>query len=137
MKLVVDTNVLILFFRGNPTRAIIEGSALLCLELCTPEHGFRELLSIKGNICKYSGLSPEAVDVAFVALKRHISIVPDEFSKGLEGEAKSLSPHEKDIPFFALALKLGCPIWSKEFAFKRQPKVEVFSIEELRRLLKL
>jgi predicted nucleic acid-binding protein len=39
-------------------------------------------------------------------------------------QAKELI-HDKDIPFFALALKLNCPIWSNEPRFKKQSEVEV------------
>jgi len=41
------------------------------------------------------------------------------------------SPDPDDIDFFALALKLGCPLWTEEKRLKKQPKVKVFSTGEL------
>jgi predicted nucleic acid-binding protein len=45
--------------------------------------------------------------------------------------AKEVCPHPKDIDFFALALKLGCPIWSIESRLKNQSDVKVINTKEL------
>ena len=50
-------------------------------------------------------------------------------------EAKEISPHLKDVEYFALALKLGCGIWSREKAFRDQSRVKVYSTGELLELL--
>jgi predicted nucleic acid-binding protein len=42
-----------------------------------------------------------------------------------------MRPHLKDVEYFALALKLDCPIWSNEKAFKKQSRVKVISTKEL------
>ena len=48
---------------------------------------------------------------------------------------KALSPcpkgHEGDWPFLALALKLGCPLWSNDSALKKQSTVKAFSTDDL------
>jgi len=49
-----------------------------------------------------------------------------ELSEGLK-----LAPHPKDLEYFALALRFDFPIWSNEKAFKKQPKVKVFSTSDL------
>ena len=41
------------------------------------------------------------------------------------------APHAKDVPYFALALSLNCPIWSDEKSFKKQNKVEVYSTADV------
>ena len=46
-------------------------------------------------------------------------------------DAKAVSPDPDDIDLFALALKLDCPIWAQEKAFKKQPKVKIFSTSGL------
>ncbi len=46
-------------------------------------------------------------------------------------QAKSICPDPDDIQYFALALKLGCPIWSNDKALKEQNTVEVISTGEL------
>jgi len=46
-------------------------------------------------------------------------------------EAKSISPDPDDSDFFALALKLNCPIWSEEKKLKKQLEVKVVNTSEL------
>ena len=134
MKLVVDTNILISFFRNNPVRFIMINSQMLNLELYFPEHCWKELLGIKSSISKYSKLPSGQIDSIFEELKDIFMIVPDEFSKEFESGAKKLI-HGKDIPVFALALKLNCPIWSNEPGFKKQSSVEIFNTRALRELI--
>ena len=45
--------------------------------------------------------------------------------------AWTISPHSKDIEYFALALKSNCAIWSDEKALKKQSKVKVLTTSEL------
>ena len=59
-----------------------------------------------------------------------IEIIPDESFKEFESKAKQLI-HEKDVPIFALALKLNCPIWSNEPRFKQQSEVVIFSNRDM------
>lgn len=132
MQLVVDTNILISFFRENPVRFIILNSQSLDLKLYSPEHCWQELLKIKPAISKYSKLSLEQVDLIFDELKEFIKIVSDELSKQFKSEAKQLV-HDKDVPLFALALKLNSPIWSNEPGFKKQSSVKIFNTEDLKK----
>jgi len=136
MQIVVDTNILVSFFRENPVRFIIITSQSLNLELYSPEHCWQELLNIKPSISKYSKLPLEQIDSIFEKLKGILIIIPDEYSKSFESEAKSLI-HDKDIPIFALALKLKCPIWSNEPRFKEQSSVKIFNTMELKEFLKI
>jgi len=46
-----------------------------------------------------------------------------------------LAPHLKDVEYFALALKLDCPIWAQEKAFEKQSGVNVFATSDLFPLL--
>ena len=46
-----------------------------------------------------------------------------------------LAPHLKDVEYFALALKLDCPIWAQEKAFKKQSGVKIFATSDLFPLL--
>ncbi len=84
MKLVVDTNVLISFFRNNPVRFIIINSQLLNLELYFSEHCWKELSDIRSSISKYSKLPSGQIDSTLEELKGMRVIVPDEFSKEFE-----------------------------------------------------
>jgi len=131
MKSVVDTNILISFFRESPVKYIIINQALFDLELYSPKYALEELWNNKLDLLKYSKLSNAELESKFNELQRYIKFLPPHLLKSFEDKAKQISPHDKDIPFFALALKLNCFIWSNEPAFKKQSKVKVLNTKEL------
>lgn len=136
MKLVVNTNILFSFFRENPVRELIVNSDFLGLELYTPRYAFSELRANKSDLIKYSGINKDKeLEFAISTLEFFIEVMSDKFFKEFESEAKQISPHSKDAPFFALALKLDSEIWSNEPRLKRQSRVKVYNTEELRKLL--
>ena len=137
MKLVVDANILFSFFRENPVRFIIINSEDFKLELFSPTHVLEELKQNMPDIIKYTKLDSEQIKSIFEELKKFIIIIPSESYKEFKSSAKKLSPHKsaKDDPYFALALKLNCPIWSNEPAFKEQSSIKVFNTKELREFL--
>lgn len=130
MKLVVDTNILVSFFRQNPVNEIISKSKSLNLQLLSPEYAIDELRKNKEDILKYSGLNEKQFEEKLSELLNYIKLIPDNLFKEFESEAEQLI-HDKDIPFFALALKFKCPIWSNEPLFKKQSKIKVFSNREM------
>ena len=68
----------------------------------------------------------------------HIDLKPLCVNLGLMGglkEVEKISPHPKDIEFFALALKFNMLIWSEEKSFKTQKEVKVLNTEELHKEL--
>ena len=136
MQLVVDTNILISFFRENPVRFIILNSGLIDLKLLIPDRVIEELIKNKPDILKYSKLNSSQFDEALSNLTTFIEVVPNNLFKQYGPMAKKLI-HEKDIPMFALALKLNCPIWSNEPAFKEQFSVKIFNTSELRKFLNI
>jgi predicted nucleic acid-binding protein len=136
MRLVVDTNILLSFFRDNPTRFIILNAELLGIRLFTPEYAIEELKNNKVDILKYSKLDSLQFDEALSELSKFIEVVPKSFFDMFEPEAKKLI-HEKDVPIFALAISLDCAIWSNEPGFKKQFSLKVFNSKELRRLFKV
>jgi len=136
MKLVVDTNILFSFFRDTIVRKIIVNSKILGLELFIPEYALEELVANKSKIMKYANItSEEYFEFVISVLRYFVKTVPSSFFEDLKEEAKKISPHVKDSPFFALALKLNCGIWSNEKRLKRQSRVNVFSTKEIVRLL--
>ena len=42
---------------------------------------------------------------------------------------------EKDAPILALAMQLGCPVWSNDRHFQRQTIVKVYTTEDIVKLL--
>jgi len=134
MRFVVDANILFSFFKkDSSTRWLI--SRFEVLELITPSFCVEELLKYKELICKKSNISNKVFREIFNELKAFVKIVPlTEYSKFL-AKAKKICPDPDDVDFFALALKLDCPIWSNESRLKRQSKIKVFSTKELMKLL--
>lgn len=132
MKLVVDSNVLLSFFRENPVREIIVKAGFFELELYTPKYAIEELENNKSAVMKYAGIQTEE-EFRFVlsTLELFIQIVPIEFFEDFKTKAKDITPDEKDAPFFALALKLNCSIWSQEPGLKQQSEVKVLSNKEV------
>ena len=135
MQLVVDTNILLSFFRENPVRFIIVNSELLSIKLFTPEYVIDELKNNESDVLKYSKLNSSQFNKALSELSKLIEIVPKQSFDMFESQAKQLI-HNKDIPIFALALKLDCVIWSNEPGFKKQSSVKILNTEDLRELLK-
>jgi len=134
MQLVVDTNILISFFRENPVRFIIVNSEFLGLKLFVPEYAIEELKNNESDILKYSKLKSKQFNEALSELYKFIETIPNELFKQFASNAKQLI-HNKDVPIFALALKLGCAIWSNEPGFKKQSSVNIFNTKELKNLL--
>ena len=136
MELVVNTNILFSFFRENPVRELIVNSDFFGLELYTPKYAFSELRDNKPDLIKYSGIKKDnELEFAISTLEFFIKVKPDKFFEEFKSEAKQISPHSKDAPFFALALKLDSDIWSNEPRLKKQSRVKVYNTEELRKLL--
>lgn len=132
MKLVVDTNILVSFFRPNPVNELVSRSKSIGLYLLSPEHAIDELKKPenKRKVLEYSGLNSTQFNKELSKLLVFVETIPSKSFKEFEPEAKQLI-HGKDVPFFALALKMNCPIWSNEPRFKHQSKVEVVSTRDM------
>ena len=121
MILVIDSNILISFFRDNPVRFIILNQKIFNLELFTPEYVLGELKKNESDVLKYGKINSEQFNNILSDLVKLIRTKPKETFKEKESRAKELI-HDKDIPIFALALSLNCAIWSNEPAFKSRMK---------------
>ena len=80
---------------------------------------------------KYSGLNPGKFDEKISELKNYVNVISQEKYKHFWPKSKDIAPHDKDIPIFALALCLNCPVWSNEIAFKHQSKIKVLSTRDM------
>lgn len=132
--LIVDANVVI--------SALIPGSKSIELlfnlnraghRLLSPEFLLEEVSRNIPDLERDSGLTLEELKSSFKLLLKRIEIVPkSEYSQFLE-EAKRISPHLKDSPYFALSLAFNkSPIWSREPRLKRQKVVKVLSDSEVK-----
>ncbi len=134
MKLIVDANELfsaiIAKGKGRDTKKL---EILFSdeIELFAPVKLFSELEKYAEEIWAKAGLSDLDFNVFVGILKLRVrSVLTEEFSDKLK-EAKEICPSEKDIPYFALALKLNCPLWSGDKKLKEQEKIQVYNTKEL------
>ena len=132
MKLVIDANRLFSVIIGKK----LNSAAINVLfsdnsELYSPFRILAELENNREEIRLKSEFSHEDFDNFISVTKLRIKFVPLEDFMDKIHDAKLISPHSKDIEYFALALSLNCAIWSDEKAFKRQSKVIVYSTSDL------
>ena len=70
-------------------------------------------------------------------LKEIIIIIPKEDYSCFIKKAEKISPDPNDILYFALALKLNCPIWSNDKKLKEQNKILIYSTKDIIDILQL
>lgn len=142
MKFVVDTNVLFTFFWKSSVFKKLANKPNL--KLFSPEYALEEINRNSEEIIEKTKLSLEefknmrkdlAVIVEFIPINEYSS-----FLKRANLLAENLPKPEKtelegDIDFFALALKLKCPIWTNDKMFKKQQIISVFFTKEIIELL--
>jgi predicted nucleic acid-binding protein len=138
MKLVIDANELfsamIAKGRGRQTKKL---DILFSdkVELFSPKLLFTEFERNREEIKSKSRFSDKDFDVFIGILTSRIEPVPIENFVDKLLEAKEITPHTKDLLYFALALKLDCAIWSGEKRLKEQSAVKVFNTKDLIELL--
>jgi predicted nucleic acid-binding protein len=137
--LVIDTNVVLsALLSGSKTFDVfLANKRVKRFEFIAPEFLFFEIGKHLGEILKRSKLSPEELAKVFGFIKEEIDFIPFKEFNECANEAGKIAPHIKDVQYFTLALKLNCPIWSNEKAFKKQSRVKVLSTKELIELLGL
>lgn len=129
MLLVADTNILISFFNEKSTARNLAISS--SLELCSPKTALHEINKHKQDILDAFSLSEGQFSFALKLLNATVQFAETEEYRRFLSRAIRACPDPDDIDFFALAMKLGCPLWSEEKRLKKQPKVKVFSTGEL------
>ncbi len=137
MLLVVDANILIscLMKRSRTFDIFLINRVLKKFEFVAPEFLLVEIEKNTAEILKRSKLSAEEFGEVLEFLREEITFLQhSEFSDSIS-KAREISPDHKDVQYFALALKLNCPIFSNDEALKNQSKVEIFSTEDLLKAL--
>ncbi len=135
MKLVVDANILIAtLIREGFTRELILNERL---SLYVPETIITEFLEHIQEIesktrVSYKILKEKAKEILHLA---NIKIINEEDIIKEMSEACKISPDPDDAIYFALAIKLNCPIWSNDKKLKQQDIVKIYSTHELFELL--
>ncbi len=128
MRLVADSNILFSFFwKKSLSRKIMSSNAA---ELFSPEFALEEIKAYESEICRKTGLSKPEFRRSREELALLVEFVPLEKFRGFFKNLLAV-PDKDDIDFLALALCLGCPVWSQDNALKRQGAVTVYSTAEL------
>ncbi len=132
MLVIVDANPIIslLITAGKPIDLLFVEE----LDLVAPKLLFEEIENNKETIIQKSGLRVQEIDQFITILKRRIRVIPEEEFISQREEAVAICPDEKDVPYFALALYLRCPVWSNEKKLKTQYRVVVYATPELMEL---
>ena len=129
IALVIDANILFSALIKNSTtaRIIFEEE----IKLYTSEFIINEFFKYQNLILRKTSRTNEEFIQVMYMLKDLVTVIPkEEYSEFME-KAEKISPDEKDILYFALALKLKCGIWSNDRKLKTQNKIKIYSTEEL------
>ena len=134
MRLVVDANIAIsaILSRAGKTSEFL---FLEHLELYAPPFLIEEMESHCLEIMEKSALSEMDYRIALAQIFSCIRFVPPSVYISSVALAASISPDIGDTDYLALALHLGCPLWSNDKRLKEQARVQVLSTHELARLL--
>lgn len=133
MDLVIDANVLfsILIKTGKTEELFFEED----LHLFAPEFLFEEFEKYKELILEKTERTKEEFSRLITILKKRIKTIPNEETDKFLPEAKKVSPDPKDADYFAIALKMKCPLWSNDKTLKLKQKiVEIYSTENLAKI---
>ena len=129
MKLIIDANEIfsILITKGACTKLFFNKE----LELYSPEYLIIELEKHKKEILSKTKRTQEEFCQLLDLIMRRVKIVNECYYLSFIEEAKNISPDPFDVPYFALALKLECFIWSEDKKLKEQTIIRVLSTKDL------
>jgi predicted nucleic acid-binding protein len=133
MQLVVDANELFaaLISQGKTLNLFFDSG----LELASPEFILNEFRKHKAELAEKAGLSERDILSFMLLLIPQIKFFETEEFKEFLEKAVGISSDPNDAEYLALALKLGCPLWSEDKKLKGQSCVQVFNTRELLELL--
>ena len=100
------------------------------IEIVSPKFILKELEKYKSLILKKSKLEENGFDLLVSLLSSKIKFFETEGFKEFLPKAINICPDEDDVEYFALALKLDCPIWSNDKALKKSP-LKVLTTSEI------
>ncbi len=129
MDVIVDANILFaaLIKRSTTAQLLFNPE----LTLYSPEFVLEEFMKYFPLIQQKMKRTTEEFITIMHQLHQVITIIPENEYKEQMKEAKRLSPDDKDVMYFALALKLRCAIWSNDKELKKQKEVTIYNTQEL------
>ncbi len=133
MKVVVDANIIfaVLIKEAYTSHILFNNN----LEMFIPNYVFLEFEEHKEELFRKTKREKEDVLRLLDLIKRKFTIVPDKDLFDFARKAEEISPDEGDIHYFALALKLNCPIWTNDKKLKQQDRIKIYHTHEIAELL--
>lgn len=129
MELVVDANILFsALIKNDYTYKKFFEQRLI---LYTPQEVFKEFKKHEKELLKKTTRTPTEFYKALSILEKRTIIVPTKELIPYVEQAENITPDPDDMIYFALALKVGCSIWSNDKALKQQEYVRIYHTHEL------
>jgi predicted nucleic acid-binding protein len=128
---VVDANILFAALIKNGTcRDLLLKKDFLFV---SPDYIMEEIIEHSQELSKKSGLSQNLIKIKLKELLNLSGIILFEDFKfsNFMSLAEKITPDYEDTKYFALALKLNCPIWSEDKILKKQKTITILSTKEL------
>lgn len=133
MQFIIDANILFSALIKNSFTAEILFDP--DIELVTAEFIIEEFLKYEEEILRKTHRTKEQFIEIMHLLTEIITIIPkEEYSRYLK-EAEEISPDPKDKSYFALAMKIKCPIWSNDKKLKEQDRIKICNTSDIIKLL--
>ncbi|HLC86749.1 MAG TPA: PIN domain-containing protein [Candidatus Nanoarchaeia archaeon] len=136
MNIVIDTNIIIsALIKDGLTREII----LNCKDtLLFPEFEFEEIEKHKEEIIQKSGLSEDEFNELLDYLLKYVHIIKTIEVLKYREEAYKIIGHidKEDILFIATALAYKSKIWSDDYHFQMQDKIEILKTKDMIEIIK-
>lgn len=136
MLLVVDANIVFstLLSKAKTFDIFLANKFVKKFGFIAPEFLFIEINKHFDELVKRTKLSSDELSKLLKFIRQEIDFIPFDEFKEFDNEAQKISPDPKDVPYFALALKFSCSIWSNDKLLKKQNRVKVLSTSEIAKL---
>lgn len=129
LSIVVDANMLMSLLIAEGSKRMLFFS--VHIKPVSPEFILFEIGEHWQEIIEKSKLSEEKLKFVLSEVRKTLNTFSLSDMRGFMSEALQTSPDPDDAEYFALALKLNCPIWSEDKLLKKQSRVEVLTTPEL------
>lgn len=129
LTLVVDANMMMSLLMADGSKRKLFFSRRI--RTVSPEFVLFEIGKYWQEVIDKSKLSEEKLRLLFSEARKVLNTLSLSDVKDFMSEALHVSPDPDDAEYFALALKLNCPIWSEDRLLKNQSRVKVLNTPEL------
>jgi predicted nucleic acid-binding protein len=131
VKLVIDANILLAaLIKKATTRDLLLKEEL---QLYAPDVLIEEFFDNTYLIAKKTNTRQEELAELLQELLTlsHVTVIPKKGFISFVKKAKSICPDKDDVPYFAIALYLRCPIWSNDKRLKEQTEIKIYTTKEV------